>query len=181
MKNLEHLELLESEQFQWIASRKYWDIYCHQFKEVSIDDKLIYLALYLKEGGDLDFAIKEYKVGREDYILSCLPNTLYYYIDYIRTGQPADIMSYILSLYLSELQLIKILSAELQARLYCDYKRDGNNIISKFYKVRKGGCDVKSYLKIKDLSKKESLELIFKGELEDGFSVGEFNENVPLD
>lgn len=173
---MKDIELLENEHFQWVTTRKYWDIYAHQFSEISAHDKLARLAQYLDEGGNLHYAIEKYKVDRAKYILNCLPITIYYYLDYIRTEQPADIMSYMLSLYLSDHQMIEILSAELKVRMHWHFERG-----KKIYRVTTGGYDIETYLSHTELSRKETLKLVIKGELEEGFSVGYFNENIDLD
>lgn len=172
---------LENEHFEWVTTRTYWDIYAHQFKGLSPEDKLVKLALYLKEGGDLHYALEEYKVGRADYILNCLNTTIYYYLDYIRTGKPADIMSYVFSLYLSEHQLIQILAAELKERLYYKYEGDHTNPGKRIYKMRTGGYDITPYLYQEHLSKKERLISAIKGELPDDFDVGYFDDDIDFD
>ncbi len=174
------MESLENKYYEWIISKSYFDCYSHEFKNKSADDKLLNLALYLHAGGDLHYAINSYKSDRAEYTLSSLLPTLLYYIEYIRTGEAKSILSILLKKYLSEYQLISLLSAELKAHLNFDFEsNDDYSIMKKTYKIDIGGYTMEKYLEQENLTKKERLMSIFKGNLPNDFEIGDFNENLP--
>lgn len=174
------MENLENKYYEWIVSKSYFDSYSHEFKSKTIEVKLLNLALYINDGGDLNYAINSYKSDRSEYTLSSLRNTLLYYIEYIRTGETTSILTLILEKYLSDYQLISLLSAELKKRLSFEFEHDENySFMKKIYKVDVGGYVIEKYINDDKLSKKEQLSLIFKGDLPTDFDLGDFNENLP--
>lgn len=170
---------IENKYYEWIIRKTYFDCFSSEFKSKTLDYKLLNLALYLKDGGDLHYAINSYKSNRAEYILSSLIPTLLYYIDYIRTGKKQSILSVILKIYLSEYQLISLLSAELSARLTFEFESNENfSVMKKIDKIDIGGYVIKNYIDREKLTKKENLISIFKGNLQDDFDLGDFNENL---
>lgn len=174
------MEALENKYYEWIVSKSYFDCYSHEFKNKATDDKLLNLALYLNEGGDLHYAINSYKSDRAKYTLSSLLPTLLYYIEYIRTGETESILGVLLEKYLSEYQVINLLSAELKAHLNFDFEsNDDYSVMKKIYKIDIGGYTMEKYLNQGNLTKRERLMSIFKGNLPNDFELGDFNENLP--
>ncbi|GEM_PF-1655225 len=174
------MENLRNKYYEWIVSKSYFDSYSHEFKSKTTEDKLRNLALYLNDGGDLHFAINSYKSDRSENTLSSLTNTILFYIEYIRTGETNDKLSMLLEKYLSEYQLISLLAAELKARLVLEFESsDDYSVIKKIYKIDIGGYVIEKYLNQDQLTKKEQLISIFKGDLRNDFDLGDFNENIP--
>jgi hypothetical protein len=174
------MESIENKYFNLIVSKTYFDCYAHEFKNKTIQDKLVNLALYLKEGGDLHHVIKLYKIEKSEHTLNSLIPTLLYYIEYIRTGEKDSILSVLLEKYLSEFQLISLLSAELKVNLSYGYENyDVNSPMKKIYKINTGEYVIEKFLNQDNLSKKEILISILKGNLPNDFELGDFDENVP--
>lgn len=174
------METLENKYYEWIVNKTYFDCYSHEFKNKTTDDKLLNLALYLNNGGDLHYAINSYKSGRAEYTLSSLIPTLLYYIEYIRTGEPKSVLSILLEKYLSEYQIISLLAAELKAYLNFDFENNSDySVMKKIYKMDIGGYTIEKYLNQENLTKKERLISIFKANLPSDFDLGDFNENLP--
>lgn len=171
------METIENEYYEWIVSKAYFDCYSHEFNKKTTDHKLLNLALYINDGGDLHYAINSYKSDISEYTLSSLRSTLVYYIEFIRTGEPLSTLSVLLEKYLSEYQLISLLSAELKANLNFDFENYSS--MKKTYKIKIGGYAIKKYLRQENLTKKEHLISIFKGDLPSDFDIGDINENLP--
>ncbi len=174
------METLENRYYEEIVRKAYFDCFSHEFKRKTPDQKLLNMALYLHNGGDLHYAINAYKSGRDEYILSSLMTTLFYYLNYIRTGDLESIFSLLVERYLSEYQTISLLAAELKARLNYDFESNSDHsVMKKKYKIDIGRFEVEKYVSLEGLTKKERLIAIFKGDLPDDFDLGDFDENVP--
>jgi len=167
------MEELTNKYFEWIVSKTYFDSFCHEFKSIPVEQKLLNLALYIHEDGDLRFAINTYKEDRSESTLSSLKDTLEFYIDYIRTGEPKSGLSVFLKMFLSEEQLIILLEQELKARLYFDYE-NVDDFMKKVYKVEIGGFNLDYFVNQNYPSKKDGLIAIFQGDLKDNFELGDF-------
>ncbi|MDP2889268.1 MAG: hypothetical protein Q8P34_09945 [Bacteroidota bacterium] len=175
------MEPIENKYYEWIGSKTYFDCLSSEFKSKTIEYKLLNLALYLKDGGDLHYAINSYKLNRAEYILRSLIPTLLYYIEYIRTGKKLSVLYVLLKKYLSEYQLISLLAAELSARLNFEFESNEDySVMKKIYKMDIGGYVIEEYLDSEKMTKKENLISIFKGNLQDDFDLGDFNENLPI-
>lgn len=180
-QNSRRLEKLENEHFEWIANKTHFDSYSYEFKTKTMDEKLLNLALYLKEGGDLHYAIEFYKEEKSEYTLCSLTNTLVYYIEYIRTRDSLDLLGTMLKEFLNEYQLICILSEELKSRLTVDYKKDFNSSdVKTIDTIRIGGFNIEEYLKPSNLSRRERLIKIFRADLREDFDVGDFDDTIEI-
>ena len=58
---------IENKYYEWIVRKTYFDCFSSEFKSKTLDYKLLNLALYLNEGGDLHYAINYYKLNRAEY------------------------------------------------------------------------------------------------------------------
>ena len=171
------MDELTNKYFEWIVSKTYFDSYCHEFKSIPVEQKLLNLALYIHEGGDLRFAVNTYKEDRSEYTLSSLKDTLEFYIDFIRTGEPKSDLSVFLNMFLSEEQLIILLEQELKARLYFDYE-NVYDFMKKVYKIEIGGYNLEYFVNQVYPSRKDGLIAIFKGNLNEDFDLGDFNADI---
>ena len=169
------MEELTNKYFEWIVSKTYFDSFCHEFKSIPVEQKLLNLALYIHDGGDLRFAINTYKEDRSEDTLRSLKHSLEYYIDFIRTGELKSGLSVFLNMFLSEEQLIILLEQELKARLYFDYE-NVDDFMKKVYKVEIGGYNLDCFVNQNYPSKKDGLIAIFKGNLKEDFDLGDFND-----
>lgn len=157
------MENLKEKYYELIVSKTYLDCFSSEFKNKDTDDKLVNMSLYIKEGGDLHYAINTYKSVKSQYTLTSLIPTLLYYIDYLRTRKPMTVLNVLLRKYLSEHQLIEILSAELKERLYFEF--EDYKSLKEIYKIRIGGYKIEDYIDKENKTKKENLISILKGDL----------------
>jgi len=168
------MEELTNKYFEWIVGKTYFDSNCHEFKSIPVEQKLLNLALYVHEGGDLHFAISAYKKDRSEYTLSSLIHTLLSYIEYLRTGEEPGLLSELLEEYLSEYQIITLLEEELKSRLRVEYEsKDNYFIIKENYRIEIGGYHIEEYLEQPFPTKEERLVAIFKGNLKGIFDLGD--------
>ena len=167
------MEGLRNKYFDELISKKFFDSFSHSFKSLEIEDKLIYLARYLDKGGDLHFAIATYRAQKSEITLESLDYTLQYYINYLRYGKSITVLTSLLADFLSQTQLITLLSAELKARFYFEYEYK-NNPIERFEKpkIRISHDEIENYFGPAELSKEEQLLRIFKADLPDDFDLG---------
>jgi len=160
--------------FERIVRNTYFDSYCHEFKSIPVEQKLLNLALYIHEVGDLHFAISAYKEDRSEYPLSSLVHTLLSYIEYLRTGEEPGLLSELLEEYLSEYQIITLLEEELKSRLRVEYEGTENySIIKENYRIEIGGYHIEEYLEQPFPTKEAQLDAIFKGNLNGDFDLGD--------
>lgn len=108
LKDIEYYELE-------IGSKKYWDDFAHEFKELDIENKLINLAHYLKLGGNIHYIVSQYKRGRRVDVRKAVKNAATIYLEYLAKDD------YFPFHVFSESQLLTILSRELKNRLYESY------------------------------------------------------------
>lgn len=173
------MEPNENKYYDFIVSKTYFDCYSYEFRKKTTRDKLLTLALYLKDGGDLHYAIDNYKSDKSDTILMSLIPTLLLYIGYLRTGNAESLLNVLLKKYLSEYQLISLLSAELKANLNYSFEdMRSDSPWKKIYRIDIGEYNVDKFFNQTNLTKKELLLSIIKGNLPDDFDIGEINEDV---
>lgn len=171
------MEELKNKYFEWIVRKTYFDSYCHEFKSIPVEQKLLNLALYIHEGGDLRFAINTYKEDRSEHTLRSLKDTLEFYINFIRTGEPESDLIVFLNMFLSEEQLIILLEQELKARLFFEYE-NVDDFMKKVYKIEVGGFNLEYFVNQDYVSRKDGLNAIFKGNLKKDFDLGDFDEVI---
>lgn len=160
--------------FERIVRNTYFDSYCHEFKSIPVEQKLLNLALYIHEVGDLHFAISAYKEDRSEYTLSSLIETLVYYIEYLRIGELPGGLSELLMEHLSEYQIAALLEKELKSRLKVEYEsKDNYSIIKENYRIEIGGYHKEEYLEQPFPAKEAQLDAIFKGNLNGDFDLGD--------
>lgn len=153
-----------------INRQEYFDGSSSSFARSSFEKKLLNMALYLKEGGNLHYLISRYKNNRSIIYLSSLKDTLIHYICYLRECKAVTAMNLILFDHFSESQLITILSAELSERLYASYNPN-KSINQQFeYKIRIGGYEMEKYL-VKTASKEENRKRVALGDFFDKIDI----------
>ncbi|MEI7504056.1 MAG: hypothetical protein WCJ61_12310 [Paludibacter sp.] len=84
-----------------------------EFGKTTFDKKLIELGLLLSKGFNLKNCIDDYKLGREAFQISTLPQTLIFYIMYLRYNDYYQFVGEILEKQ-SEAKLIQLLIDELK-------------------------------------------------------------------
>lgn len=172
------MENLENKYYELIGNKAYFDAFSYEFKNKETEDKLLNLARYLNEGGNLHFVVDSYKTNKSENTLSSLIDTILFYIDYLRTGEVETMLSVLLKKYFSEYQIITLLEAELKSRLTFEFEHnDDFSVMKKKYKIEIGGYDIEKYLEQNKMEKKEQLISIFKGNLTDNFGFGDFEIN----
>ena len=141
--------------------RAYFDYLSHESKCLNIEDKLLNLALFVNEDGDLHHLIASYRNAKSEIYVSCLKKTLLMLVGYMREGKYITILGPRLEDKITETQLITILSLELKNRLERDFSVKYDVLHPKM-KVRIGGYDM--YKLIEGKTKEEGIQHLLLGD-----------------
>lgn len=71
-------DLLESEQY--LAMREYWDDIGDEWRNMSIEKKIIMMGRFLLHGGKLEDVLERYKDGRDEMYIRRIRSSIYRYL-----------------------------------------------------------------------------------------------------
>lgn len=98
-----------------IKPKAHLDYLSSEYVSVDYDTRLLNMALFLHQGGNLQTYINMYRNRYEDYVTRTIYDTLMMNLMYLRMGEPITELNLLFSKILSENELIILLSAELLA------------------------------------------------------------------
>ena len=96
--------------FNPVASRPkaYLDYLSAEYKGIRNDERLLHLALFLHQGGDLRSLINNYRNKKSPHVTESIYDTLMMNLVYLRMGKSITELNAILSERLNESQLIDL-------------------------------------------------------------------------
>lgn len=113
MKNTNQFK--DSEGNWLLNTRSYFDMYSHEFRSSSVEQKINNLAMLIDEGMDLPEIIMKYCDNHNSYIIDAVKPTLLCYLQLLRWGDPLHFTSSLLE-DLSEVEIAMLLQDELSIR-----------------------------------------------------------------
>jgi len=153
-----------------LNSREYFDEFASQFGGTPVEKKLVNMAFFIELGGSLHRLINEYKWSKSIYIREAVRETLIFYIDFLREGEGTrEICLLQDEIYLSESQLITILTHELS-----------NRFTSSSKEVKIGGYDAEKYINV-SASEEENMMRAILGDLYGRINLEREQKEVLID
>lgn len=150
------------EQASILCSKKYWDYANYESQKLDIEKKLLNLASFVADGGDLIKLVERYK--KNDIYLNTITETIIQYINYLREGEYITGFSEFYAERLSQEDLLLLLSAELKRHLTIDVDGSGDDL--KIIPVMQiGGYNAEEWID-ESLSPKENTARLIYGGIE---------------
>ena len=127
-------DLLESEQY--LAMREYWDDTGDEWRNKSLEEKIIMMGRFLLHGGKLEDVLERYKDGRDEMYIRRIRSSIYRYLGRLLINGIIDTHSHLhdkleslsdeeLIAKLSKLLLEKVKETEdrdAKGKLICNYE-----------------------------------------------------------
>lgn len=85
-QKLKPLNCKLSEYEGWLAMREYWDDYSDEWNSSTIEEKLVNLANFVKQGGDLNIVLNDYTENRDAIYRYRIQFCVFRYIERLISG-----------------------------------------------------------------------------------------------
>lgn len=104
-----------SEYEKWLTMREYWDDFADEWNNSTIEEKLIRLVGYVKQGGDLNLVLNSYAENRDLSYRYRIQHCVFAYIERLISGSHFAFGTPIISRIkrLDKEELVKLLTEEL--------------------------------------------------------------------
>ncbi len=126
-----------SEYEGWLAMREYWDDFSDEWNDSTIEEKLIHLAGFVKQGGDLNVVLNSYAEYRDALYRCRIQECVFGYIERLMSGDLFKFGAPIIDRIkcLDKEELVQLLSEELKRCVVEEEEYDENFVKVSYWKI----------------------------------------------